>query len=310
MKKILLTGIMICAAFSASAQVADKIEEGQTAFGFCVVDPSPASAGKAFTGLASVSDAAWASFGNIASLPFSDGRGAFAAGYQSVTPRSTATTGYAVSGAFLIGNGAVAAGARMQNGESYTELDAHGNPLDEFTPNDMQINVGYALSFAGNFAAGVNAHYLSSSIADGASMSSFAADLSFFGRFGSLNASAGLRNLGTSVKDSDGNSFSIPANVFAAGEYGIRAGDKAYIKADADFAYYLSGGMTVGAGLEGELFDILTIRAGASYGSEIMPTVVSAGIGVKFAGLSLDAAYIFAGENIGGTLMAGLGYSF
>lgn len=62
------------------------------------------------------------------------------------------------------------------------------------------------------------------------------------------------------------------------------------------------------AGVSGIAF----LRAGYHYGTQDkgLPSFASAGLGLKFAGVELNAAYLFASEALGGTMTFGLGYSF
>lgn len=62
------------------------------------------------------------------------------------------------------------------------------------------------------------------------------------------------------------------------------------------------------AGVSGIVF----LRAGYHYGTQDkgLPSFASAGLGVKFFGVELNAAYLFASDAIGGTMTFGLGYSF
>lgn len=62
------------------------------------------------------------------------------------------------------------------------------------------------------------------------------------------------------------------------------------------------------AGVSGIAF----LRAGYHYGTRDkgLPSFASTGLGLKFAGVELNAAYLFASEALGGTMTFGLGYSF
>ena len=76
--------------------------------------------------------------------------------------------------------------------------------------------------------------------------------------------------------------------------------------------YLFSGALMAGLGLEYCIVDIVSVRAGYHYGdaAKALPSFASVGLGVKFAGVHLDAAFLLASKTLGNTLMIGLGYSF
>ncbi len=57
---------------------------------------------------------------------------------------------------------------------------------------------------------------------------------------------------------------------------------------------------------------IAFLRVGYHYSTQDkgLPSFASAGLGLKFAGVELNAAYLFASEALGNTMTFGLGYSF
>ena len=56
---------------------------------------------------------------------------------------------------------------------------------------------------------------------------------------------------------------------------------------------------------------MISVRAGYRYGAEhVIPSFASVGVGAKFAGIKIDAAYLFANEVIGNTTAVSLGYCF
>ena len=70
--------------------------------------------------------------------------------------------------------------------------------------------------------------------------------------------------------------------------------------------------MTAAAGVQYSFRDMVFARAGYHYGADkaVLPSFASAGLGVKFFGVELNVAYLFASDALGGTMTFGLGYSF
>jgi opacity protein-like surface antigen len=79
----------------------------------------------------------------------------------------------------------------------------------------------------------------------------------------------------------------------------------------ADVDYYFEGGPAASFGAEYDFKDMVFIRAGYRYGgNSILPSFASVGVGAKFAGIKIDAAYLFANEVIGNTTAISVGYCF
>jgi len=54
------------------------------------------------------------------------------------------------------------------------------------------------------------------------------------------------------------------------------------------------------------------LRGGFHYGdaAKALPTYASLGLGLQYAGVRLDVAFLTASQSLGNTLLFGLGYSF
>ena len=309
MKKIILTILSLSAALLLHSQSIETLDKGGVAMGFSVIPADPALLSKGTAGLASASSPAWASFGNPASLPASKEKMAFGLSYTSWTPGSE--KGIQAGLSMKIGDKlAFTAGFGRQSGVSFEEFNGIGESLGEFAPSDMRINIGAAYGISNILSAGVNVHYLVSAIASDASLSAISADAAVFGKLNSLNFAAGVRNMGTGVKDSQGNSFPIPASIFAAGEYSLAIGEKMALCANLDASYFLSAGISAGVGAEFSYDGMFFARAGACLGNDILPSFASAGLGAKFFGIGVDMAYILASDALGGSFLASLTYSF
>ena len=76
-------------------------------------------------------------------------------------------------------------------------------------------------------------------------------------------------------------------------------------------SYLFAGALGAAAGVEYGFKDMIFARAGFHYGSASLglPTYASLGLGAKFAGVTLDAAYLLVG-NLSNSLMFTVGYGF
>ena len=306
MKRTVLLLSALFYAVSLLGQTNEVVGKGSTAMGFAVLPSDAASLGKAGAGLPSAS---WASFGDMGAVALaSDG---FAAGlsYSSLVPGKQ----QGISAGFYLplnGGLAVSAGAMLLKGEPYEEFNSLGSSIGEHTPSDMKINAGVSYKITDNLSAAAVFRFLRSDIASNVNLTAFCADLGASGVFGPVMASAGLRNLGPSVKDSGGSAYPLPSNIFVAGEYGLTLAESSAVNVGLSSELYFSAGLSASAGVEYAFKDMVFARAGYHLGNELLPSFLSAGIGLKFAGASIDFAYLLASETIGGSMIVGLGYSF
>ncbi len=92
-----------------------------------------------------------------------------------------------------------------------------------------------------------------------------------------------------------------------------RAFDKHALSATAETDILFAGAVMAGAGIEYSFRDLLFVRGGYHYGAPhkaVVPSYGSAGLGVKFFGISLDAAYLFGSEILKNSFCVSLGYEF
>lgn len=182
-----------------------------------------------------------------------------------------------------------------------------GAVTGRFTPHDLIGSAAVSVRVACGVAVGLTAKIANSSIGEGLSGTAFGADLSVAWHGKSFRAGAALCNAGSRISYG-GDSYAIPMSVKAGAAWESSFGLEADIEAD----YLFSGAFMAGAGLEYSIFDIGFVRAGYHYGdrTEGLASFVSAGVGVRFAGLSLDFTYITASQTLNNTLLCSLGYSF
>ena len=112
----------------------------------------------------------------------------------------------------------------------------------------MHVNVGLAWRFLPFLSLGANVGYATSSLAEGHSYGALAADVFAMAKFGGLKVTAGVANVGTTVKDAAGNEFCIPGSIAVGAGYSKVFGEKNGVDVLVDADYYFSGWMAVAAG--------------------------------------------------------------
>lgn len=198
----------------------------------------------------------------------------------------------------------------MDIAPAYDIYDEQGTKGGFYAPKDMMVKLGAAFRITPIISIEASARYLSSSLTSKSSYSAFGGDVLAAASFGGAKVAAGVTSLGTSVKASDGTSFGIPAAATVAGKYTLSFAEKHSLDAGAQVDFFFKGGLRAGAGLEYGFNDLAFVRLGYSYGGKSpFPSYFSAGLGAKFSGFSINAAYLVGGA-VSGTLAVGLGYAF
>jgi len=244
---------------------------------------------------------------NASAMSLSDKSFAVGASYNLWAPQSVGSS-VADAGAFfkISERLALGFGGRLYSSKEMAVTNLNGATIDTFAPKDIVGNLALSYRVLDGLSVGVAGRFISSSIGPDLSGTAFGADVSVSYARGSLGVSAALCNLGTAI--SYGNtSYSMPmlARVGAVYEW-------AGLKVSGEADYLFAGAFAASAGAEYGIADIAFLRAGYHYGSSDkgLPSFASAGLGLKYAGIELNAAYLFASEILGGTITLGLGYSF
>ncbi|MBQ3251030.1 MAG: PorV/PorQ family protein [Bacteroidales bacterium] len=277
---------------------------------FVAAETDAASLGTAGANLVQTGSVANASFSNAAAIPFSEQTMDVAAGYTMWQPVSSNILN--VGAAFnLKQKFGVAVGFQYGMNPAYDVTNSSGAVTGQFSPSDMHVNVGLAWRFLPFLSLGANVGYATSSLAEGQSYGALAADVFAMAKFGGLKVTAGVANVGTTVKDAAGNEFCIPGSIAVGAGYSKVFGEKNGIDVLVDADYYFSGWMAVAAGAAYTYNDFVSVRVGYRYGGESpVPSYASVGAGVKLLGIKLDAAYLISSSPIGNTLALSLGYTF
>lgn len=283
---------------------------GAQALPFTAAETDAASLGTAGANIVETGSVANAAFYNAAAIPFSDSSLDVAAGYTMWTPSKcniiNAAGAYNLNDKF-----GFALGFSYGMNPSYDISSGSGSVIGSFKPSDMQLNAGFSYRFLPYLSAGVNVGYASSEIAKGHSYDAVAADVFVMGKFSDFKVALGVSNLGSSVAAASGANFSLPAAVTLGAGYSKVFSQKHGINVLVDADYYLKEGVAVAAGAGYAFDDMVFVRAGYRYGgNSAVPSYASVGVGVKFFGVKLDAAYLIAAGAMKNTLAVGLGYSF
>ena len=205
---------------------------------------------------------------------------------------------------------------RLQNPYQITTSTGSASKDGSYTPKEYNLALGASYAFLPGLSAGVSFRCLRSALAPEIASTAFGVDLAFaFSRtFGRHDVGAGLsvNNLGTKLKYGE-NKYSQPSLVKLGASYHYILDEKSsHVGLSAEFDALFKGGIMAGVGAEYSFRDMLFVRAGYHYGnrSKAVPSYASAGLGVKFYGISLNASYIFASEVLSNSFGISLGYSF
>lgn len=285
----------------------------ETAFPEIRLDRSPVYTAMAGAGLASSSSTAFAAFGNPAAAPFSNSKFDATVAYGMLSPSGQMSQN-AISGGLNVKLGRIATLAFAGNyntGMSYEMVDEYGNRGDIFKMSSMQFGLGLGIQLFKGLSLGVNAKYALQKLAPDYKPGVFAADAYLLYKWRFLAFTAGVASVGTPAKDMEGNKFNIPSSARLGVNFAETFGQKHFVEASVDADYYFSGAAAAAFGAQYGFNDMVFVRAGYRYGGKsVVPSFASAGLGVKFFGVHLDASYIFGNEAMANTFCVGLGYSF
>ncbi len=309
MRKNNIFALALCFALSGSVAGAQSSD----ALSFVRIIGDPVSAGMGFAGVASASGTAYSAFRNSSLIPLSEKKADIGAGYQIWAPDGAKSDNISFGAAFRLGGRfGLSIGGVRQSGEAYSLTSDNGHASGTFSPEAMVLNGGVGVRLLEGLSLGVNFRYASQTLAEDVSYSAYAGDVFASCRLGQINLSAGVSSLGTSVKGADGTEYSLPTSATLGFDWSGTFSGRHGLKFDADADYFFSGGFSAAAGAQYSFGNMLFVRAGYHFGGDKspLPSFASAGLGVKLAGLELNAAYLLASDILGGTLTAGIGYSF
>lgn len=288
--------------------------DNTTALPWSRIDHNPVTLGTATAGFADLDAAAWASFRNPAVLGLAPVTLSAAASWASWMPSGDegAMNHFNAAAAYRFGKMGVAIGASYMPGKEYEVFDLTGAGDGKFTPSDMQLNAGFGIELMTDLSLGANVRYLRQTLTKDNDYTSIAGDIAALYRIGSVTTALGLSNIGTSVEAVDGTKFSIPTSLTIGSTWDAVFAEDHGLKASVDADYFFSGDFTAAIGAQYSFRKIVFVRAGYHIATDdaVLPSFLTLGLGVSYAGVSLDAAYITANDVLGNTLSVGLRYSF
>lgn len=304
--------ILVIAALVSLISIIPAAGEGSPAMPFVLTGRNPVSlaTGGALT---TAGITPYASLEGIATSAFDSLKVAAGAGYQIYSPSFQKSTSINAGVSFkAASNLLVSASFISQNGEPYDILTPVGAKVGTFTPKEMMISAGVGYVIGESISLGAGFHYASQSLTEDFSTSAVCFDAQVAYKTGALFVSAGVNSLGGSVKSQSGRTYSLPSSAAVSGAYDLGLGESFAVKPCIKAEYYFTGGFGASLGAQFSYTDIAFVRAGYHLGTSAapVPSFASLGLGVKLAGVSLDLAYLLASETLGGSLLAGLSYSF
>ena len=311
--RILFAAALLIHPAVASAQF-DKTTANE-AMVFSRALQSPVATALGFSGKARRGDIAWASALNAAMIPFAAEDISASLSYQRWAPSSDLNNvvGGGVGARFGIVGVSLSGSARSGQAVSYEKIDAGGFGQGVVTdqPKDWLVSAGAGVQVLDVLSLGLDLRYMGSKNAFvSQARTAFGADFFVAGRFSGVSLTAGIANIGTPVKSSNGNRYALPTSIALAGGYERSFGAHGVgLWLDLDYFTAVKG-FTAAVGAEYAWKDFLFARAGWHYATAAacLPSFASAGLGVKFLGFALDLSYLAPGP-LGGTLTLGLTYS-
>lgn len=263
-----------------------------------------ATLGTACTGVAGKANA-YAIENNVAAMSMGDKKLYVGASYGIWQPSYADNSIISAAGSFKTTE-RLDIGASFKN-FSYSPYDIiteSGSASREgsFTPKEFNAAIGASFAITPALSVGAAARILEYSLSNDVSSTVLGLDLGLCYTLSGLRAGLSLNNLGSG----------LPSLLKAGALYGQQLGEQSAISFQAEADYMFSGAFMAGAGVEYAFKDLAFLRCGYHYGdaAKTIPSYASAGFGVKFAQFSVDAAYLFASEVLGGSLSLSLGYSF
>lgn len=259
---------------------------------------------------------AFSIWNNGANAVFSENTLDAAVGYGNWQPDLSGNTLLSFAGYGKISkNIALMAGVRHFKYKSYETADPAGNVTGTFTPKELVAGVGISVRILPLLSASVNANYLTSDVGGPKKGGAFAADVALLLRLKAINIGLTASNLGSKIDYGGATRYALPATVKLGVGFSRVYAQRHCFSANVQGGVLLKeSGVSVGAGVEYLYNNLFSVRGGYHYGDKnrTTPSYGSAGLGVRFLGIKLDAAYLFAGSDspLRNSFMLSLGWGF
>lgn len=267
----------------------------------------------AMAGVGTVSDDAYAHWGNVSSAAFSERTFQAGLGYGLWQPSANKANITDFGAFWRIGKKwTVTAGFSFAAYPKEHRMDEYGTALSDFRPADMMAGAGVAYRIIDCLSVGAAFNWAGSRGIE-SSLNAFAADVNLTFRKYGVNVTAFAKNLGTKIKAADGVSYSLPMSAGLEAGYGLDFG-KSSIYAALQGQCWFGGpfGISPSAAAEYSWNNLLFCRAGLHYGSKKngLPSYGSLGLGFCLHGFSLDLSWNAALGVMKNSFACGVGYSF
>lgn len=264
---------------------------------------------------------AYAHFNNMAAVPFSENTISAGVSYGMMQPTAVKGNLFSLGAAWNIKDRfGVTLGVLAQTGEKYDLTNEAGVPDGTFAPKDFRIGAGFSYRIIDGLSVGVGLNYAQSTLAPKSdlyktTMSTFAADIQVMYRIKGFNISLSASNLGVPVESASGAKFDLPMNAKLAAGW-ANDFERHHVAAGVEGGVFFGGPAAgfAGAGAEYMYNDLVAVRAGYHYAgkSNGLASFASVGLGFRFFGVNIDAAYLIgAGDSpMKNSFSVGVGYSF
>ncbi|MGL4779892.1 MAG: PorV/PorQ family protein [Bacteroidales bacterium] len=277
-------------------------------------DPRSLSLGNNTT---TTGSSAYSIYSNAASVAFSEDR--FGVGVSDILwmPSGVDVNIGALSGFYGVNNRlSLLVGARYSFWKDYLLMDEIGECGSGFRPYDYSIDLGAAYLLTDYLSGAVTLRYLNSRIFT-EKASAFGMDVHLQMQLDRWTAGLSVTNIGSKFKY-EYSSLVQPVQAKLGGAYDFFAMTSDHkLKAGAEVGYLFQPkedrSFLAGAGVEYIYKSTLAFRGAYSYTDKdaFIPSFVSVGLGVKVAGIGLDAAYLIPTESntsLKNTFSIGLSY--
>ncbi len=212
----------------------------------------------------------------------------------------------------------IAAGVRYFTHGSYEITDDFGAATGTFAPKDLVAGIGLGFKVLPILSLSANVNYIMSQIAPSATGNAVSADFGAMVDLKFLKVGVTASNIGSKIKYAE-TPYSLPANAklgVGTTQYFGRD-DKSYVSVNAQAGMLFAGSdFFAEAGAEYCYNDLFRISTGYHYGKEdspAIPSYVTAGLGVKFFGIYVNATYLTGLKSdspLNNSFQIGLGYTF
>ena len=302
---IRVASVMLALTFSSLALEAQV-------FPSLLLNQDPVSLSKGSSGVADKAGA-FALQNNVAAMSLADARLSAKAGFGLWQPSFASEKTIGVAGMYRVSD-KVGIGAEFKYLmlPSYDGVTGNGSDIRDsrFSPNEFNVAAGVSYAFIDCLSAGLTLRCAGSKLAPETSATVFGADVGMFFRKKGVTAGISVNNLGTKAKYGE-TAYAQPMLFKAGAGYDLALGSSS-LAFTAEFDMLFTGSVMAGAGLGYSFKDMVSVRAGYHYGDAVdaVPSYASAGLGLKFFGVSLDVSWLFASKVLANTMAISLGYSF